>query len=215
MMKFLLFSKIPFYISDPIALIECYCFQNDFYAKYDLKENRTIEDVNRIGARIKKNLLQKCGDVIKSKKDLAILKFKNLNDFLELNDRKKKEFINELNEMVIKELLKINGIGFSKVTKILHTIYPKIIPIIDNQLQKKYQEIKPEWQKGKFDHLLFDYYKSLKEECNEKNLNKIYNNIKNRLVGLTKVRIFDILWWSYLKAEKMKQENKIHWSTVK
>ncbi len=146
---------------------------------------------------------------------MAILKFKNPNDFLELNDRKKKEFINELNEMVIKELLKINGIGFSKVTKILHTIYPKIIPIIDNQLQEKYQEIKLEWQKGKFDHLLFDYYKSLKEECNEKNLNKIYNNITNRLVGLTKVRIFDILWWSYLKAEKMKQENKIHWSTIK
>ncbi len=73
----------------------------------------------------------------------------------------------------------------------------------------------PEWQKGKFDHLLFDYYKSLKEECNEKNLNKIYDNIKNRLVGLTKIRIFDILWWSYLKAEKMKQENKIHWLTIK
>ena len=214
-MKFLLFSKITFEISNPIALIECYCFQNDFYANYDLREKRIIEDVNRIGARMDENQLQICEDVIKSKKNLAILKFKNLNEFLELNDRKKKEFINELNEMVIKELLKINGIGFSKVTKILHTIYPKIIPIIDNQLQKKYQEINKEWQKGKFDQLLFDYYKNLKEECNETNLDNIYNNIKNRLVGLTKVRIFDILWWSYLKAEKIKQENNINWSTVK
>ena len=58
-MEFLLFSKIPFEISDPIALIECYCYQNDFYAKYDLLleyRDRKIEDVNKIGARIKKEV---------------------------------------------------------------------------------------------------------------------------------------------------------------
>ena len=53
-MKFLLFSKISFEIPEPIALIEYYCYQNDFYRKYDLLENRKIEDVNKIGARIKK-----------------------------------------------------------------------------------------------------------------------------------------------------------------
>ena len=38
---------------------------------------------------------------------------------------------------------------------------------------------------------------------------------KNNLRGLTKVRIFDILWWSYLKAKKLRQDEKINWSTVK
>jgi len=58
-MKFLLFSKISFEIPDPIALIECYCYQNDFYTKYDLlleHRDRKIEDVNKIGARIKKEV---------------------------------------------------------------------------------------------------------------------------------------------------------------
>ncbi len=47
-MEFLLFSKISFEIPDPIALIECYCYQNDFYSKYDLLEDRKIEDVNKL-----------------------------------------------------------------------------------------------------------------------------------------------------------------------
>ena len=58
-MKFLLFSKISFEISNPITLIECYCYQNDFYRKYDLLENRKIEDVNKVGARIKKLVYDK------------------------------------------------------------------------------------------------------------------------------------------------------------
>ena len=56
-MKFLLFSKMSFEILGPIALIEFYCYQNDFYAKYDLLENRKIEDVNKIGASIKKEVV--------------------------------------------------------------------------------------------------------------------------------------------------------------
>ena len=56
-MKFFLFSKIPFEIPDPLALIECYCYQNDFYSKYDLLEDKKIEDVKKIGARIKKEVL--------------------------------------------------------------------------------------------------------------------------------------------------------------
>ena len=58
-MKFFLFSKISFKIPDPVALIECYCYQNDFYTKYDLlieNKDRKIEDVNKIGASIKKEV---------------------------------------------------------------------------------------------------------------------------------------------------------------
>jgi len=49
--KFYLFSKIEFEIPDPISSIEYYCYQNDFYSRYDVIENRKIEDVNKIGAR--------------------------------------------------------------------------------------------------------------------------------------------------------------------
>ena len=64
-MELLLFLKISFEIPDPIALIECYCYQNDFYYKYDLLEDKKIEDVNKIGARIKKEVLLECKIIIK------------------------------------------------------------------------------------------------------------------------------------------------------
>jgi len=47
-MKFYLFSEISFEIPEPIALIECYCYQNDFYSKYDLLEDKKIEDVIKL-----------------------------------------------------------------------------------------------------------------------------------------------------------------------
>ena len=59
-MKFILFSGIIFEIPDPVALIECYCYQNDFYSRYDLLEDKKIKDVNKIGARIKKEVLLEC-----------------------------------------------------------------------------------------------------------------------------------------------------------
>ncbi|HNR65391.1 MAG TPA: hypothetical protein PKJ95_03740 [Atribacterota bacterium] len=51
-MRFYLFSKIRFEITEPITLIECYCYQSDFYSKYDVIENSTIGDVNKIGVRL-------------------------------------------------------------------------------------------------------------------------------------------------------------------
>ncbi len=77
-MKFLLFSKIPFEVSDPVALIESYCFQSDFYENYDLpllKGKRKVEDVNKIGARIGKEVLPKCKTVTEGAKDLRIFQY--------------------------------------------------------------------------------------------------------------------------------------------
>ena len=215
-MKFLLFSKISFEISDPIALIECYCYQSDFYAKYDLLTNRKVEDVNKIGARIKKELLPECEAVTERTKKLSIFTY-NLDQFLNLDDKDRDNQIKELNEMVIQELLKINGIELSTTTKILHTLYPKIIPVIDSALQKKYHKvINKGWTKKQSDQIFIDFYKNLKEECNRQNLNQIFKDIsKNNLRGLTKIRIFDILWWSYLKAEALKLRENINWSTIK
>lgn len=218
-MKFFLFSKISFEIPDPIALIECYCYQNEFYAKYDLlleDRERKIEDVNKIGARIKKEVLLECKIVTERTKSLNIFKY-NLEQFLDLEEKKRSEHIKELNDFVIQKLLKIKGIALSTTTKILHTLYPKIIPMIDNPLQNKYREkINNIWTQKRADVIFIDFYNNLKIESNRENLNYIFNKIfKNNLKSLSKIRIFDILWWSYLKAEKLREEKGINWNTIK
>ena len=215
-MKFFLFSKISFETPEPIALIECYCYQNDFYAKYDLLEDKKIEDVNKIGARIKKDVLLKCKKIIERTNNLSIFKY-NLEQFLDLEEKNRNEQIKELNEFVIQKLLKINGIGLSTTTKILHTLYPKIIPMIDNPLQNKYREkINNAWAQKRADEIFIDFYNNLKVESNRKNLNYIFDKLlENNIQRLSKIRIFDILWWSYLKAEDLKLRENINWSTIK
>jgi len=217
-MKFLLFSKISFEIPEPIALIECYCYQNDFYAKYDLlleDRDRKIEDVNKIGARIKKELVSECKKITERTNNLSMFKY-NLEQFLSLEEKDRYEQIKELNESVIQELLKIKGIGLSATTKILHTLYPKIIPMIDNPLQNKYREkINNVWTEKRADKIFIDFYKNLKIKSNRNNLNHISQKIsKNNLKHLTRIRIFDILWWSYLKAERLKEERRINWISI-
>jgi hypothetical protein len=215
-MKYFLFSKISFEIPNPIALIECYCYQNDFYARYDLLENKKIEDVNKIGARIKKEVLLECKIVTERTKSLNIFKY-NLEQFLDLEEKKRNEQIKELNEFVIQKFLKINGIALSTTTKILHTLYPKIIPMIDSLLQKKYRQvINDGWTEKRADVIFIDFYKNLQIESNRKNLNYLFKKVsKNNLKNLSRIRIFDILWWSYLKAEKLREEKGINWTTIK
>jgi len=214
-MKFFLFSKISFEIPDPIALIECYCYQNDFYSKYDLLEEKKIKDVNKIGARTKKKVLSKCKKIAERTKSVSIFKY-NLEQFLSLDEKDRNEQIKELNEIVIQKLLKINGIGLSTATKILHTLYPKIIPMIDNPLQKKYrEEINNVWTEKRADEIFIDFYNNLKMGGNRKNLNYIFNKLlENNIQHLSRIRIFDIIWWSYLKAEKLREERKINWTTI-
>lgn len=215
-MKFFLFSKISFEIPEPIALIECYCYQNDFYSKYDLLEDKKIEDVNKIGARIKKEVLFECKVITESTKNLNIFKY-NLEQFLSLEEKDRNEQIKELNEFVIQKLLKINGIALSTTTKILHTLYPKIIPMIDNPLQNKYREkINNVWTQKRADVIFIDFYNNLKMGGNRENLNYIFKEVsKNNLRHLTRIRIFDILWWSYLKAEKLREEKGVDWNTIR
>ena len=215
-MKFFLFSKTSFEIPDPIALIECYCYQNDFYAKYDLLEDKKIENVNKIGARTKKEVLLECKIITEKTKNLSIFKYA-LDNFLDLAEKDRDKQVKELNEIVIQKLLNINGIGLSTATKILHTLYPKIIPMIDNPLQKKYREaINDVWTEKQADEIFIDFYNNLKMGSNRENLNYIFNELpKNNLRNLTKIRIFDILWWSYLKAEKLREEKGINWNTIK
>ena len=218
-MKFILFSKIKFEIPEPITLIECYCYQNDFYSKYDLlleHRDREIEDVNKIGARIKKEVLLECKIITERTKSVNIIKY-NLKQFLDLEEKKRSEHIKELNDFVIQKLLKINGIGLSTTTKILHTLYPKIIPMIDNPLQNKYREkIDNVWTEKRADEIFIDFYNNLKMGSNRENLNYIFDKLlENNIQHLSKIRIFDILWWSYLKAEKLREEKGINWTSIK
>ena len=88
---------------------------------------------------------------------------------------------------------------------------------MDNPLQNKYREkINNLWTKKRADEILIDFYKNLQIESNRKNLNQIFNEIsKNNLKNLSRIRIFDILWWSYLKAEKLREEKGVNWKTIR
>ena len=104
----------------------------------------------------------------------------------------------------------------STTTKILHTLYPKVIPMIDNPLQNKYKKIiNKYWTKKEADEIFIDFYNNLKIESNRENLNIIFNEIsKNNLRNLSRIRIFDIFWWSYLRAERLKKEQGIKWASI-
>ena len=171
--------------------------------------------MNKIGARIKKEVLTECEIITERTKSLNIFKY-DLEQFLSMNEKDRDEQIKELNEIVIQKLLRINGIGLSTTTKILHTLYPKIIPMIDNPLQNKYKKIINNiWKEKKADEIFIDFYNNLKIESHRKNLNFIFNEIsKNNLRNLTRIRIFDILWWSYLKSEKLKNKKGISWISI-
>ncbi|MBP8718008.1 MAG: hypothetical protein KBI07_02800 [Candidatus Atribacteria bacterium] len=214
-MKFYLFSRIEFEIPAPISIIECYCYQSDFYSKYDVIENRKIEDINKIGARLKSTTISKCKVILEATSKLEIFQH-TLDQFLNLDRQEREKQIKELNDVVFQELFKIKGIRFSTATKFLHTIYPEIIPMIDNPLQRKYKkEINHSWNYKNADEILMDFYDNLENGDIRKNLNEVSTELtKNNIKHLTKIRIFDILWWSYLKAEKLKNERGIKWTSI-
>lgn len=215
--RFTLFKDIVFDVKYPKALIEAYCFQSNFYAKYDLKRpegDRSFEFVRFIGARIEKNTLEKCKAEIDRYKDFDMFKM-NLDDFLNKTLKARDQLVHQLSELA-GNLDDIPRVGFSKATKILHTRYPEIIPIIDKQLQKEYKRLtkkqKREWKKGDWHQLFKDYYDNLMVPETRYNLNELHTNLL--YLNLTKVRVFDILWWSFLKS-KNKDYKNIPWETIK
>lgn len=214
-MQFTLFSKKSFTVSNPIGLVEAYCFQSDFYSKYDLLSDRRVVDVNKIGARIRKELLYKCEAILKKNSKLRLFQC-SLDDFFDLSEEIKKEYIMELTWKVVVDLLKIKGIGFSRVTKILHTLYPEIIPMIDSPLQDFYRsEVNSEWSEEESGEILVEYYNNLIQKKTWQNINQIFKQFrKNKIPGLTKLRVFDILWWSYLKSENLRKTYDIKWSSI-
>jgi hypothetical protein len=213
-MKFRLFSKVEFGISNPFVLIECYCFQTNFYTSYDLLlPNRKIEDVSKIGARIDSKILPSRKELAGITKDAGIFKY-DLDGLMKLNDKDIRNHVSEASA-VITTLMK-RGIGMSQATKVLHTVYPAIIPMIDSMLQTEYQqEVDSTWKQSNPGQILFDYYINLKTEPTMRNLASTYDSVSKNLPCLTKVRVFDIIWWSYLRAKKLRSQNHVSWCTIK
>ena len=214
-MRFSLFSKSHFEVDYPVSLIESYCFQSDFYDNYDLllrNGKRPIESVNKIGARISEETLNKCKNVIDSYLEIPILKL-SLDEFIHDYDPKDREaHIDELSHLV-KKLDDEEGIGLSKATKILHTLKPKIIPMIDTLLQGEYDRLNQSRKSLKYNQIFIDYYNNFDVKETYDNLNSLYKDLLH--LGLTKVRIFDILWWSFLKADALTQKIKLPWTTIR
>ena len=206
-LNFKLFSKINFSVHNPILLIEACCIQSDFYVNYDLIRERNIFDVNKIGGRTKENVLKKCSEVIN---DSAVkLTSYTLDSLQELENKEKKELVKELDTKIVKKLLSIKGIRLSKVTKILHTLFPEICPMIDNPLQQIYkQQINNSWKAGSLEELLIQFYENLANIKNKNNINRLHRELTH--LKLTKIRIFDIIWWSYLKSLEPKRKG-ISW----
>lgn len=217
-MKFFLFST-SFEVSDPIALIESYCFQSDFYVNFDLvnhEKSRQANKVNAIGARMSKETIESCEKTIKETKALDIFRYEhNLDGLLRLENETRSSYVRRLWDYLIVKLCDIPGVRLATATKVLHTLYPAIIPMLDSLLQEEYRsELKrqrTQWEPGA---ILTNYYTNLNDNLD--NLNFIYKRLRsNNLIGLTRVRIFDILCWSYLKSEHLRLEKKVNWYTIK
>ena len=89
--------------------------------------------------------------------------------------------------------------------------------MIDSLLQNKYREkIDKQWTENKSNEIFIDFYNNLKIGSNRENLNCIFDKLlENNIQHLSRIRIFDILWWSYLKAERLGKEKGINWNTIK
>lgn len=217
-MTFYLFSKIGFEINNPVSLIEYCCFQNDFYGNYDLilkARKRKVSDANKIGARISAEKITKCEAIIKITAMEMVNFFQyDLEKFLNLPAEVKESYIRELDEKIFSRFLNI--VGFSQTTKILHTLYPEIMPIIDNPLQELYRkEIRNEWKKWEAIPILSDYFENFRYRENIEQVNEIHKVLSGRGIVLTKIRVFDILWWSFLKSQAAASKCGICWDSIK
>jgi len=215
-MKFRLFSEVDFEISYPVALIESYCFQSDFYSNYDLIPDRKIKDVNLIGARIPSKQLNECERKVDITRSSPIFKCNELglDDFLALDDMTITKFAREDLFRMISLLMEIDGIGISRATKVLHTVFPNIVPMIDNMLREAYFQYGTNRKERNINTIFVAYYQNLKEQPTKNSLAEVYDAVSRNLPGLTKVRVFDILWWSYLKAKKLRDKHSINWATL-
>jgi hypothetical protein len=97
----------------------------------------------------------------------------------------------------------IHGVGFSKMTKALHTKRPALIPILDSVVQEYLTEDLPQTSSpASFGERATALVRSYKQDLdrNRSALQEIQRELAGREYQLTEVRVLDLLIWSVFAA---------------
>jgi hypothetical protein len=93
----------------------------------------------------------------------------------------------------------VRGVGFSKMTKALHTKRPALIPILDSVVQTYLKTDDPgTGSSGSFGERAIELVRSYKRELdrNRSVLQEVQRELASRTYRLTEVRILDLVIWS-------------------
>ena len=97
----------------------------------------------------------------------------------------------------------IHGVGFSKMTKTLHTKRPALIPMLDSVVQEYLTKDLPQTSSpASFGERATALVRSYKQDLdrNRSALQEIQRELAGREYQLTEVRILDLLIWSVFAA---------------
>jgi hypothetical protein len=97
----------------------------------------------------------------------------------------------------------IHGVGFSKMTKALHTKRPALIPMLDSVVQEYLTEDLPQTSSpASFGERATALVRSYKQDLdrNRSALQEIQRELAGREYQLTEVRVLDLLIWSVFAA---------------
>lgn len=190
-------------IKYPDVLITALTLIDPFYEKYDKPEAENVEEaISRankgMGTRIQiKGPEKKLND---EEIEARNRKIENLRE--KIKDKEPGDLIKTVETQWDKwKDKKKRGIGFVQLTKVLHKLFPRKCPMVDNSIAEQlYGTSSEECLQKIYD----DFEKNEKEE-------KI-KNVKSQLPEelqkhLTPLRIFDILLWLIAKWKK-KEDNK-------
>ncbi len=169
---------------NPIAIINKYYNDNPQFILYDVPLNNFKMKVNKYRGIISK---------------ASVLGLKRIDSKRWVKSEKKLR--EEQYEIILTLFKKKNNIGYyATITKILHLLFPEIVPIIDKKVKKAVKQSK----------MYSFYHNVLKNELisiilvilndvekNKTRLKKICKSINNcNEVNITPLRAWDILIWS-------------------
>ena len=129
------------------------------------------------------------------------LKIKNIVQKMKRFNIQKLENLDEHGVKELKNLFNliwIEGVKKAKITKIFHKVFPDLIPLIDGSVANLYNE--------KIDNidLLIRITKKIKQDLkiNLCSLKRLKEELENKEINSSCLRIFDILVWIKVKDSK-------------
>jgi hypothetical protein len=168
--------------------------------------------VGKIGARIDREKLPQISVLVDAAGSLPVFHYE-IDQFLKLDDEDIRSHVIAACS-IVQSLMRL-GLGLSQCSKVLHTVYPRIMPMIDSMLQEEYRRhIDSQWTPERPEQILLAYYMNLKAEPTANSLDCLFSTVSANVPCLTKVRVFDIVWWSYLRATRLSERHHITWKTV-